>query len=192
MKATLSIFALSLGLFSFSHSTSAAECTLDKKAKNSSLTEINEYYKCARPELIKRYQAGDQKLAQDYTNWKAGATGPAKPGFHGNRYLMTYVNDLGIEDYLKYAPSDVDLPVGSLIAKESFKIKGKGKLKPGPLFLMEKVGKDKAPKTDGWFYSGVKPNGKAMKADQGFCHGCHMAYKAQDALGYPAADVRIK
>lgn len=176
----------------FSIGTYAAECTIDKKPADLSLDEINTHYECVREQLVDGYQKGDNEFAKAYTDWKAGATGPAKPGFHSNRYLMTYVNDIGHADYVAYATSDVDLPVGSVLAKESYKIRSKGKIKAGPLFFMEKVGKDKAPAAGGWFYSAVKANGKPMKVSQKFCHNCHQGWAAQDALGYPAPDVRIK
>lgn len=169
----------------------AADCTLDKKPADLNVDEVSSYYECIRGDLVAAYQKGDNPVAKAYTEWKAGATGPAKPGFHSNRYLMTYINDIGLDTYTAYATSDVDMPVGSLVAKESFKIKKGGKLKAGPLFIMEKVGKDKAPKAGGWVYSAVKANGKPMKVKQSFCHSCHQAYAAQDALGYPAVDVRL-
>lgn len=143
-----------------------------------------------RDALIQGYQSQGAPLTKEYSDWKAAASKPAKPGIHGNRYLMTYVNDIGHSTYVEYAPIDVTMPVGSIVAKESFKLSGT-KFKPGPLFFMEKVGIDKAPKADGWFYSRVKQNGKPMKSSQRFCHGCHKAYSGQDALGYPALEARL-
>ncbi len=172
--------------------TFAAECAISKSPKELSLTEVGEHYKCARDKLVKGYQAGDNANAKAYTSWKPAATGPGKPGFHSNRYLMTYVNDIGYDTYVAYKPSGVNFPIGSIVAKESYKIKKGGKLKPGPLFFMTKVGVEEAPKTDGWLYSGVKGNGKKFKVSQKFCHGCHVAYKAQDAMGYPLPELRIK
>jgi len=170
----------------------AADCSLDKKAKDLNLHEINTYYQCVRTQLVNDYQRGDNDIAKAYSHWKPAATGPAKPGFHSNRYLMTYVNDIGHSTYTAYASTNVNMPVGSIIAKESFKIKSKGLLSAGPLFFMEKVGVDIAPKTSGWRYSAVKKNGTPMKVGQTFCHSCHQAYSAQDSLGYPVVDVRLK
>lgn len=152
--------------------------------------QVNDLYLQNRAELIKAYQSGGNQIAAAYTSWEPAASVPAKPGVHGKRYLMTYVNDIGHGAYVKYAPVDVDMPIGSIVAKESFKIKS-GKFKPGPLFLMEKVGIEKAPKSDGWFYSGIKPNGTPMKSSQRFCHNCHKAYSGQDSLGYPAPEARL-
>lgn len=190
---TLSIGLLSLVTMMFTNVAQAAEaCTITGSHKEQSIEQINEYYKCARPALLEKYQSGDNEIAKEYTNWKATQTGPSAPGVHSGRYLMTYVNDIGYDQYVAYASSNVDLPIGSYIAKESFKIKKGGKLRPGPLFFMEKVGLEKAPKTDGWLYGGVKTKGTTWATSQSFCHGCHKNYSAQDSLGYPAPDVRFK
>jgi len=148
--------------------------------------EVNKIYLEARADLIAGYQQGDNADADAYSEWRPVSTIPAAPGVHAKRYMMTYVNDIGYDEYVRYASQGVNMPVGSIVAKESFKIKGKSKkFSPGPIFFMEKVGIEKAPKTDGWFYSRVKANGKPMKSSQKFCHSCHEAYSGQDALGYP-------
>ncbi|MFT7559994.1 MAG: cytochrome c2 [Flavobacteriales bacterium] len=152
---------------------------------------VNASYNAGRDELIRAYQAHGNELSKAYIEWGAAATAPAKPSVHGNRYLMTYVNDLGFSEYIKYANSDVAMPKGSIIAKESFKLKKNGSLKAGPLFFMEKVDTEDSSEFGGWLYSAVKPNGKPMKVKQTFCHSCHVAYQGQDFLGYPAVDVRL-
>jgi hypothetical protein len=171
--------------------TAFAQCESNKKLEDMSQTEVASYYNCIRPQLIAGYQSQGDDLAMAYSSWQATAKQPAKPGFHSNRLLMTYVNDVGIDTYLTYAIG-LDMPLGSLIAKESYEIKGSGKLKEGPLFFMEKVGVDKAPETAGWYYSALKDNGKPMSVKQSFCHSCHMAYAAQDYLGFPQPEVRLK
>ncbi|PCK07781.1 MAG: hypothetical protein COA42_12605 [Alteromonadaceae bacterium] len=184
-------FLLALALATAT-SFAVADCELGKSPKSMSTAEIGEHYKnCVRDDLIVGYQAKKDPLALEYTSWKAVATGPAKPGMHGGRYLMTYVNDTGFAEYVKYNSTDANMPIGTKIAKESYKLKKKGKVKAGPVFFMEKVGKEMMPKTDGWKYSAVKPSGKVMKVKQGFCHGCHKIYPTQDFLGYPVSDVRL-
>ena len=193
MNSVIAVGLLSLSMIAFTNFAQAAEkCTITGSHKEQSIEQVNEYYKCARPALLEKYQSGDNEFAKKYTSWKAVQTGPSAPGFHSGRYLMTYVNDIGYDQYVAYASSNVDLPIGTYIAKESFKIKKGGKLKAGPLFSMEKVGLEKAPKTDGWFYAGVKTRGTTWATSQSFCHSCHKNYSAQDSLGYPGLDVRFK
>lgn len=165
-------------------------CLLSVASIKAETSDINEVYLQNRDELIQGYQSQGDPLSIAYSEWQAGATMPAKPGIHGNRFLMTYVNDIGHSDYVKYALTGVDMPIGSIVAKESFTMRG-GSFKAGPMFFMEKVGIDKAPDADGWFYSRVKANGKPLKSSQKFCHSCHKAYAGQDFLGYPAPEVRF-
>ena len=105
---------------------------------------------------------------------------------------MTYANDVAFDEYVKYAEARGPLPVGSILAKESFNVNKKGEMQKGPLFFMTKVaaGGDAAKYGD-WFYAAVQPNGKEMKIKQEFCHGCHGAYDTQDSLGYPSEEVRL-
>jgi hypothetical protein len=106
--------------------------------------------------------------------------------------LQTWANDIAAEQYLKFAEEGVDMPVGSVLAKESFKIhKKKKKAVVGPLFIMTKLEKGASPDTDDWLYSGLQPNGKPMKFKQSFCSDCHVSWEDQDDLAYPAEEVRI-
>ena len=195
MKKVLGSLVLLSALGAMSNPAYAA-CALPegKKVDDLSQEELNAHYECSRDELVKSYQKKGNELALKYTEWKAVATGPAKPGVHSNRYLMTYVNPIGYDLYVQYKIGpDVEFPIGTVAAKESYKIKKNGKLKKGPLLVMTKVGNDKAPKTDGWLYSGVKSSGGTFKVSQKFCHNCHQAYTPiQDSLGYPVEAVRIK
>lgn len=184
---------VALGALSAFSQTAYAACPLPEGKKVEDLTqeEINAHYECSRDELVKSYQKGEQALALEYTKWKAGATGPAKPGWHSNRYLMTYVNEIGHSTYVQYK-AGIEFPIGTIAIKESYKIKKSGKLTKGPLLAMEKVGLEKAPKTGGWYYSGVTRNGGKMGVSQKFCHNCHQNYAFQDYMGYPVESVRIK
>lgn len=170
---------------------SAAECVAPKPADELSGAEIQEIYDCIRDSMVAGYQKGGDEVAMAYTGWKAASKLPAKPGFHGERFLMTFVNDVGYDTYVQFRDDGVKMPVGTIVAKESFKV-GKGnKVKRGPLFIMTKVADAEAPDTGGWIYGGILPNGKTMKFKQSFCHDCHGNWDTQDSLGYPVEDVRV-
>jgi hypothetical protein len=127
---------------------------------------------------------------KDYRNWTPASSIPAAPGVHGNRFLFTYVNKIGANAYLKYASGNIKIPAGTLIAKESFSVNRKGKVKKGPLFFMEKVATGKSPKTNDWYYYAVTAAGAAMAVNvEKACHSCHAAYAH---LGYPVPDARIQ
>ncbi len=152
---------------------------------------VTALYDCIKDALVEGYSAGDNPIASVYRDWAATATRPGVAGPHGNRFLMTFANDVAAEQYLKYEDEGVVMPVGSVLAKESFKISKKGKVRRGPLFIMTKVAAGEADEFDNWVYSAVQPKGKAMKIKQKFCHDCHVAYEDQDNLGYPVEEVRI-
>ena len=99
-----------------------------------------------------------------------------------------FYNDIAAEQYLKFEEGGFEMPVGSVLAKESIAVRdGTGRV--GPLFIMTKV--DDAPDNDNWLYSAVQPNGKDMKISQSFCSDCHIGFDTQDSMGYPLEEVRL-
>ncbi len=152
--------------------------------------DLSALYERERPGLIEGYQRKANPYAMAYPEYRAASTFPAKPGVHSDRYLMTYVNDVGFETYTDYGAGP--MPEGSIIAKESFKLRPNGDFYPYSLFIMEKVGAEQAPDTDGWLYDRVLFDGsQGLPVSQDFCHSCHVAYAAQDSLGYPAIEARL-
>ena len=95
------------------------------------------------------------------------------------------VNEVGAEEYLKYLEERGPMPVGTVIAKESFAVKDEGKVKKGPLFFMEKVAAGTMPETADWLYLLVSPGGKPMKINaQKACSVCHQDnFGERDGLG---------
>ncbi len=188
------ILAAAVALFapaSFAPTAFAADCTSDVPKGDLTLEQAAGLYDCIKGKLRESYGSKDAPYAKEYQSWKAASTGPAAPGPHGNRFLMTFVNETGFDEYVKYSEERGAMPVGSVIAKESFNLSKKNVVKRGPLFFMEKLAEGEAPDHMDWKYSAVQPNGKVMKVKQGFCSGCHNAYEDQDALGYPDEDVRL-
>ncbi len=173
-------------------SSYAASCKAPKPADQMTIDDLKTLYECIRPDLVAGYQKKGHAIAMAYTEWQSASTAPQAPGMHSGQYLTTIVNPVGYDQYVKHSTDGTEMPVGTVIAKEAFKIKKKGKVAKGPLLFMEKVGKDVAPDTGGWKYSGIKPNGKKLKVDaKGFCHACHQAWPGQDFLGLPVPAVRI-
>lgn len=184
-------FAVWLAAVLFSGAAFAA-CSTTTAKDDLEDQEIQALYECIQSQMREGYAKGDNAWAKDYhINWKAASTQPAAPGFHGGRFLMTFVNDTGHAEYIKFEEERGPMPVGSLIAKESFNVSKKGEVKVGPLFFMEKVAAGTADEFGNWVYSAVTPGGKAMGIKQSFCHDCHNNYAEQDALGYPVEDYRV-
>jgi len=191
---TFKIFIAAIGavvFMGFASGAQAQDCTSDKAADDLEAADIDTLYDCIKDKLLEGYQAGDNEVAKEYRDWGAAGTAPRAPGPHGNRFLMTFVNSVGFDEYVKFAEEDAKMPEGTVIAKESFKLNKENVVKRGPLFIMTKMGDGEVAEFGDWVYSGVQPNGKPMKFKQSFCHDCHVAFEGQDALGYPDPDVRI-
>jgi len=173
---------------------SAEDCTAITVEDAFDLTEdqINVLYDCLQEKMATGYAKEGDAVGANYRTWAATATRPGVAGPHGNRLLNTFANDVAAEQYLKFEEDGFEMPVGSVLAKESITVSIKKKAaRPGPLFIMTKVGADEAPETAGWLYSGLQPNGKVMKVKQSFCHDCHVGWEVQDHLGYPLEEVRL-
>jgi len=171
----------------------AQDCTFDKKADAFEQADVDRLYGCVSDRLAAGYAANDHAVGSVYRTWKATSIGPAAPGPHGDRFLFTFANDVAYEQYVKYADEGgFSMPVGSVLAKESFKLSKKGTPRNGPLFIMTKVAAGEADEFDNWVYSAVQPKGKVMKIKQSFCHDCHAVFEDQDSLGYPDYDVRFE
>lgn len=125
-------------------------------------------------------KAGIREMA-GYTGWENVATSPYVAATHGNRFVNNWVNAVGAERYKKY--EDIgQMPVGSVIAKDSFTVHANGKMMAGPMFLMEKMENGFAPKTGNWRYTMVMPDGTIFGRTKGnnsegmaFCAECHEA-----------------
>lgn len=168
-----------------------AACTAPAAADDLTDEQIVEVYDCIKAELHAGYAKSDNAWATDYTKWQAASTQPAAPGPHGNRFLNTFVNEIGFAEYVKFSEERGPMPTGTVIAKESFSVKKENKVRKGPLFFMEKVASGNADEYGNWVYSVIQPNGKPGKISQKFCHDCHANYSEQDALGYPDEDYRV-
>ncbi len=193
MKTQLFAAATVTAALFFSTTAHAADCATDVEDPfDLDEAGVNALYECISDKMIEGYNKAGDETAAVYRDWQVTATRPAVQGAHQERFLLTFANDIAAEQYLKFAEEGVDMPAGSVLAKESFKInKKKKKAVVGPLFLMTKVEEGGAPETNDWVYGGLLPNGKPMKFKQAFCHDCHSAWEDQDYLAYPVEEVRL-
>lgn len=170
-----------------------AACTFPKAPDDFEQEEIDKLYECIKEKLYGGYAKAGHEIGANLQSWKVTQTGigPSFAG-HGNRFLKTYSNDIAFDEYIKWRDEgEFALPVGSVLAKASWKVNKKGEPQRGPLLIMTKVAKGEADEFGNWLYTGVNGAGKNFKVSQKFCHDCHGAYEHQDFLGYPAEEVRI-
>lgn len=166
----------------------AQDCTIEGDHWDLDDAGVAALYDCMSQRMIDGYTKEGDETAAAYRDWTVSATRAAVAGAHGERFLLTYANDVAAEQYLRFEEGEFEMPVGSVLAKESIANR-KGKARVGPLFIMTKV--DDAPEYDNWFYSGVQPNGKPLRISQAFCHDCHQGFDASDSMGYPLEEVRV-
>lgn len=183
--------------FVFAAGAAQAACKADKAGDELNFDEANAVYECLKDSLYKGYNKGKKRwipadYVKDYRDWTLVSKAPAAPGFHSGRFLVTYVNEIGAAEYVKYQDVRGPMPAGTLIAKESFSVNKKGKDKKGPLFLMEKVAAGTSPETGDWYYMMVAPNGKPQAINVvTACSQCHQGnFGDRDGLGYPVEEVR--
>lgn len=177
----------------------AASCSAGKPRASMSNEDAQAVYDCLKDAMYESYNKGDKRwipaeFVRDYRDWKTANTLPAAPGFHGERYLITYVNPTGYAEYTAFKEEDVNIPAGTVIAKESFDVAEDGTASAGPLFIMQKVAAGTSPSTGDWYYMMVAPNGQpaAVPVEQA-CNQCHMeTFGSRGGLGYPVEEVRVK
>ena len=198
LRTLLRTGAAAAGFLAIASVAQAAPCDPGKDGNDLTFEEAQVVYDCIAADLHAGYMKGDKKwipaeFVRDYRDWTSANTLPANPGFHGGRFLLTRINDIGAEEYLKFAEENVNIPAGTVIAKESFAVTESGKVQKGPLFIMEKVAAGVSPETDDWYYMMVAPNGAPMAVPvMTACNECHIGiYGSQGGLGYPDPEVRV-
>ena len=132
-------------------------------------------------------KAGIASIA-GYQSWVNVSSAPYVSDTHAERYVNNYVNAVGAIDYAKYEDGGT-MPVGTVLAKDSFSVDGSGKAKVGPMFIMEKMPIGFSAASMDWRYSMIQPNGKVVGITNGlnsdamtFCNDCHEAAEDNDFL----------
>ena len=158
--------------------------------------EARSVYDCLLGEMKSGYAKSGMATARLYTGWDNYATQPYVSATHGSRYVNNYGNAQAAS-YKKY--EDVGrLPVGAILAKDSFVVRADGKVAAGPLFLMEKMPAGFLQASDNWRYSMIMPTGAVFGVTNGknsagmnFCYECHMAVaEDQDSLMFLPEEYR--
>ena len=142
--------------------------------------------------MAEGYAQSDYDDAINYQNWTKQNSAPYLSPGHGNRFLNNYGNAIS----KGYLALDIDekMPVGSVLAKDSFTVTEEKEIFAGALFLMEKLEEDQYPATGDWRYVMILPDGSLIgdtlsdnPESMTFCHDCHEQAAETDFLfGIPA------
>jgi hypothetical protein len=154
-------------------------------------------YMQIRKQLQAGYAISGNSAAKEYQKWSLVNTAPYRSSTHGQRFINNYVNNKA-SAYRNFEASG-PLPIGAIIAKDSFVATTDGEVSPGPLFLMEKMAKGFNYVSGDWRYSMIMPDGSVFGITKGvnaervdFCIGCHLAREKFDHLFYVPNEYRVQ
>jgi len=149
-------------------------------------------------DMVAGYRLSGVPLTEGYRLWRRYNTVPYRSAQHGERYVNNYSNDIA-GDYGLFEAAG-NLPLGSILVKDSFAVTANGDVFSGPLFVMEKMSTGFNPESRDWRYSMYMPDGSLFGMTNGegserveFCIACHKeAGHNQDHLFYVPERYRVK
>ena len=149
-------------------------------------------------DMVAAYAISEDPAARNYRKWRRYNRAPYRSATHGERFVNNYANGIA-RDYGKFGGVG-ELPVGSILAKDSFAVTAQGDVFTGPLFLMEKMPKGFDPEGRDWRYSMILPDGSYFGITKGdnsarveFCGTCHkIAGDDNDHLFFVPEDYRMR
>ena len=149
--------------------------------------EAERIYDELKEDMAQRYRLSRQPGAANYQRWKRYNRVPYRSTSHGRRFINNYANETA-GAYGRFEKAG-RLPVGSVIAKDSFAVSKSGVVEPGPLFMMEKMPDGFSYVSGNWRYTMIMPDGSVFGTTKGegaervqFCISCHLAVEHQDHL----------
>ena len=138
-------------------------------------------------QMADRYAVSQHPVAERYIDWQRQNASPYRSATHGAHYVSQYTNAVA-KNYALFEQAGT-LPVGLIVAKDSFTALADGDIYPGPLFIMEKMDAGFNPPSGDWRYTMIMPDGSLFGVTKGegaesvaFCVGCHAAVRHQDHL----------
>lgn len=163
-----------------------------------SSAEASAAYNCAKPELKRIYAKAGMRQVKGYTGWLKVNKVAYQSATHGGRYVNNYANKKADHHYKNFEKAGI-MPLGSVLAKDSFVTRLDGKIGLGPLFIMEKMSKGFNKGSGDWRYSMIMPNGKVAGMTKGkgmnmkFCAECHAGVAPdQDHILLVPDEYRVK
>lgn len=143
------------------------------------------------------YARSGHAVAAMYQTWRRYNSVPYLSRAHGNHYLNNYANPIA-KNYGAFEQAG-KLPVGSIIAKDSFSVTESGEILLGSLFVMEKMPEGFNYVTGDWRYTQIQPEGVLFGETKGegsdrveYCIACHLAVEHQDHLYFIPEAVRVQ
>lgn len=153
---------------------------------------------CLTGQMRAAYAKSGNATAISYGGWRRYSKVAYQSSTHGGRYVQNYANATA-RAYGAFEKAGV-MPTGSILAKDSFGVNGKGNVAVGPMFLMEKVPAGFNAASGNWKYTMIMPNGAVFGETNGknsagmqFCIECHAAVaEDQDHMMFLPEEYRTR
>ncbi len=170
---------------------------IDRPAELSDAAALTLYQRVL-DEMAAGYSLSRDPVAEAYRDWRRYNKTPYRSATHGQRFVNNYGN-MKAKAYGKHEQSG-EMPVGAVLAKDSFAVTARGDVFLGPLFVMEKMNAGFNPKSGDWRYTMIMPDGSLFGTTKGegdrrveFCITCHLSVAAdQDHLFFVPKDYRVR
>lgn len=154
-------------------------------------------YSQIRPALRAGYALSGRLPALEYQAWARYNSEPFISAAHGRHYLNVYANSRA-QQYSLFEKAG-KLPVGSIVAVDSFATVASGEVVLGPLLTMEKMAQGFNYVSGDWKYTYIQPDGSIFGETNGanaqrveFCMACHLVREQYDHLYFVPERYRIK
>ena len=149
--------------------------------------DATKIYESIIEEMADGYSQSGNEYAMEYGNWQRENNAPYLSAGHGNRYLNNFSNKIA-ENYLNLRRGE-KMPIGSVLAKDSFTVTKDNDIFAGALFIMEKLAAGTKVDHGDWRYLMIMPDGSLLgdstvagDESMNFCHDCHIRVKNRDYL----------
>lgn len=160
--------------------------------------EAADAYDCLTGQMRAAYAKSGDATATSFGSWRRYSKVAYQSSTHGGRFVQNYANATA-RAYGAFEKSGV-MPAGSILAKDSFGVNGKGKVAVGPMFLMEKMPAGFNAASGNWKYTMIMPNGAVFGETNGknsagmqFCIECHAAVaEDQDHMMFLPEEYRTR
>ncbi len=155
-------------------------------------------YDCVTGQMRAAHARSGNATAASYGGWRRYSKVAYQSSTHGGRYVQNYANATA-RAYGAFEKAGV-MPAGSILAKDSFGVNGKGNVSVGPMFLMEKMAAGFNADSGNWKYTMFTPNGAVFGETNGknsagmqFCIECHAAVaEEQDHMMFLPEEYRTR
>ncbi len=190
------IMATALPSFSAAQSSDEDAHLAIENPADLSKKDARKFYKSLQKRLARGYAAAQMDLIRNYQSWPLFNDAPYISATHGQRYVNSYANRMA-HNYGTLQEGE-ELPMGSVLAKDSMTVTDTGNLHPGAMFVMEKLAKGASPETGDWRYIMVMPDGSLFGDTMGarseavsYCHDCHEAVADRDYTFFVPEDYLV-